>query len=67
MERASISTGPVPVLERPEEEAPLVTELILGERLVVLDERGCWLRVLVLVEFLRQANRGLLSLGTASS
>lgn len=46
-ERALISTGPVPVLERPEEEAPLVTELILGERLVVLEERGGWLRVLV--------------------
>jgi hypothetical protein len=45
MERALIAAGSVPVLERPEEVAPLVTELIAGERLVVLERRGGWLRV----------------------
>jgi hypothetical protein len=45
MERALIAAGSVPVLERPEEVAPLVTELIAGECLVVLERRGGWLRV----------------------
>jgi hypothetical protein len=40
-----VAAGSVPVLERPEEVAPLVTELIAGERLVVLERRGGWLRV----------------------
>ena len=47
MERVLISAGPVPVLERPEEGAPLVTELVVGERLRVLEERDGWLRVVV--------------------
>ncbi len=42
-----IATGSVPVLERPGEEAPLVTELVAGERLEVLESRGDWLRVVV--------------------
>jgi Bacterial dipeptidyl-peptidase Sh3 domain len=45
MGRALIAAGSVPVLERPEEDAPLVTELIAGERLVVLGRRDGWLRV----------------------
>ena len=47
MERALIAAGSVPVLERPEEGAPLVTELVVGERLEVLESRGDWLRVVV--------------------
>lgn len=50
MGRALISAGSVPVLERPEEDAPLVTELIVGEALVALGEAGAgdgWLRVVV--------------------
>lgn len=42
-----VAAGSVPVLERPEEVAPLVTELIAGERLVVLERRGGWLGVVV--------------------
>jgi len=42
-----IATGSVPVLERPEEEAPLVTELVAGERLEVLESHSDWLRVVV--------------------
>ncbi len=45
MGRVLIAAGSVPVLERPEEDAPLVTELIAGERLVVLGRRDGWLRV----------------------
>ena len=45
--RTLIATGPVPVLEGPEEASPLVTELVVGERLMVLDERGGWMRVVV--------------------
>ena len=45
MEGALIAAGSVPVLERPERDAPLVTELIAGERLVVLGRRDGWLRV----------------------
>lgn len=33
------------MFERPEEDAPLVTELIVGERLEVLEERDGWLRI----------------------
>ncbi len=47
MERALISTDSVPVFERPERGAPLVTEMVVGERLVVLDESDGWLRVVV--------------------
>jgi len=47
MERALIAAGSVSVFEGPEEDAPLVTELIVGERLGVLDERDGWLRVVV--------------------
>ena len=47
MERALIAAGSVPVLERPEEGAPLVTELVVGERLEVLESRGDWLWVVV--------------------
>ena len=47
MERGLISAGSVSVFERPDDDAPLVTELIVGERLGVLDERGGWLRVVV--------------------
>ncbi len=42
-----IAAHSVPVLERPEEDAPLVTELVVGERLRVLENRGDWLRVVV--------------------
>ena len=42
-----ISTGFVPILERPDGDAPLVTELVVGERLEVLENRGGWLRVVV--------------------
>ena len=38
MERDLIAADSVPVLERPEEDAPLVTELIAGERLVVMED-----------------------------
>ena len=47
MERALIAAGSVSVFEGPEEDAPLVTELIVGERLGVLEERDGWLRVVV--------------------
>jgi len=47
MGRALISSRSVPVLERPEGEAPLVTELIVGENLMVLDRRDGWLQVVV--------------------
>lgn len=47
MERVLIAAGSIPVLERPDENAPPVTELIVGERLGVLEERTGWLRVLV--------------------
>ena len=42
-----IAASSVPVFERPEEDAPLVTELVIGERLGVLESRGDWLRVIV--------------------
>ena len=45
MERDLIAADSVPVLERPEQDAPLVTELIAGERPVVMERRGGWLRV----------------------
>jgi gamma-D-glutamyl-L-lysine dipeptidyl-peptidase len=47
MGRDLIAADSVPVLERPEDDAPLVTELIAGERLVVMERRGGWLRVVV--------------------
>jgi hypothetical protein len=47
MERALIAADSLPVLERPEEGAPLVTELVVGERLEVLERRGDWLWVIV--------------------
>jgi hypothetical protein len=47
MERDLIAADSVPVLERPEEDAPLVTELIAGERLAVMERRGGWLKVVV--------------------
>jgi hypothetical protein len=47
VERDLIAADSVPVLERPEEDAPLVTELIAGERLAVMERRGGWLRVVV--------------------
>lgn len=47
MERGLIPVGSVSVFERPEEDAPLVTELIVGERLEALEERDGWLRVIV--------------------
>ncbi len=47
MERALISTDSVPVFERPERGAPLVTEMVVGERLGVLDESDGWLQVVV--------------------
>ncbi len=46
MGRDLIAARSVPVFERPEEDASLVTELVAGERLVVLGGRGGWLRVL---------------------
>jgi len=42
-----IATLSVPVLERAGDDAPLVTELVAGERLEVLESRGDWLRVVV--------------------
>lgn len=45
--RVLVAARSVPVLERPQREAPLVTELIAGESLVVLDARDGWLRVVV--------------------
>lgn len=42
-----IATLSVPVLERAGDDAPLVTELVAGERLEVLEGRGDWLRVVV--------------------
>ena len=42
-----IATGSAPVLEEPKGDAPLVTELVAGERLEVLEGRGGWLRVVV--------------------
>lgn len=45
--RALVATGSVPVLEGMGEGAPLVTELVVGERLEVLEERDGWLRVVV--------------------
>lgn len=47
MERALIAAGSVSVLERPDRDAPPVTELVVGERLEVLEERDGWLRVIV--------------------
>ena len=47
MERALVAAVSVSVFERPEEDAPLVTELVVGERLDVLEERDGWLRVVV--------------------
>ncbi len=43
MERALIAAGTVPVLARPEEDAPLVTELVVGERVDVLESLDDWL------------------------
>lgn len=42
-----IATLSVPVLERAGDDAPLVTELVAGERLEVLEGHGGWLRVVV--------------------
>ena len=45
VERVLVAVVSAPVFERPEEGAPLVTELVAGERLGVLEERDGWLRV----------------------
>ena len=45
VERALVAAVSACVFERPEEDAPLVTELVVGERLDVLEERDGWLRV----------------------
>ena len=47
MGNSLVATGSVSVLERPEGDAPLVTELVVGERLEVLEGREGWLRVVV--------------------
>ena len=47
MRSAMIVGGSVPVLERPEEGAPLVTEVVAGERLEVLGSLPGWLEVVV--------------------
>ncbi len=47
MRRVLTATASVPILERPEDGAPLVTELVLGERLVVVGEHAGWLEVVV--------------------
>jgi gamma-D-glutamyl-L-lysine dipeptidyl-peptidase len=45
--RRLIPTSSVPVLERPEDGAPLVTELVTGEELKVVRDHGIWLEVVV--------------------
>lgn len=47
MARLLVATGSVPVREAPDEGADLVTEVIVGERLTVLEERGGWWKVVV--------------------
>lgn len=47
MERALVATGSVYIFERPQRDAPLVTEMVVGERLGVMDEHDGWLRVIV--------------------
>lgn len=47
MRRVLIAAEPTPVLAESSEAADLVTELVIGERLEVLDKRGGWLRVVV--------------------
>lgn len=42
-----IASGSVPVLERPQRGAPLVTEVVSGERLEVVGSRSDWLEVVV--------------------
>lgn len=46
-ERSLVACAPVPVFSAPEPGSELVTELVVGETLVVLEERGSWLRVVV--------------------
>ena len=45
VERALVAAVSASVFERPEAGAPLVTELVAGEHLGVLEERDGWLRV----------------------
>lgn len=45
--RVLVATTSVPVLERPDDDAPLVTELVPGERLEIAGRRDGWLKVLV--------------------
>ncbi|MGH3146678.1 MAG: hypothetical protein ACRDTR_12860 [Rubrobacter sp.] len=42
-----IARGSVPVLERPERDAPLVTEVVVGERLEILGSSPGWFEVAV--------------------
>ena len=46
-DRDLVATASVAVLERPEDDAPFVTELVVGERLKVVAARDGWLRVVV--------------------
>ena len=55
-----VATASVPILERPEDDAPLVTELVLGESLEVVDSREDWLRVVVPGHANHQDPRGYL-------
>ena len=58
MRPAMIVRSSVPVLERPEEDASLVTEVVAGERLGVLGSRPGWLEVVVPSHASRLDSRG---------
>jgi gamma-D-glutamyl-L-lysine dipeptidyl-peptidase len=57
-ERSLVASSPVPVLATPEPQAELVTELVAGEPLSVLEESGGWLRVVVPEHRTRLDERG---------
>ncbi len=53
-----IATSSIPVLASPDEGAPLVTELVVGEGARVLDAREGWLRIVVPTHATRLDGRG---------
>jgi len=58
MRSKMIARGSVPVLERPARGAPLVTEVVVGERVEVAGARPGWLEVVVSSHASRLDRRG---------
>ena len=56
--RVLVSAASIPILKEPQDDAPLVTELVPGEQLEVLEKRMDWLRVMLPEHAIRLDGRG---------